>query len=213
MKNIIAYIFCFALAMTTRCKTEEPEPEVVIITSDFYFEATINGKRLVMQEGIDNFQSEAGSSCSLTSCGCCDTDQYSGLGTSEKFLEGATPKLEFVHLWFHHPFDHEPAGSEISTMFRLGSYRYHDSDGVVIRLMDSNGQLWGSDAGDNSNASLKVVNISDNVVVHGIYQLHKIIEVEITCTLYPIQNNLHLPMPENPIKLENGTMKSRASVY
>lgn len=217
MKRIGTYVICFILSLTFGCSPDDakdPAPEV-IVSSPFYFDGEIDGQRVVMQDGKDHFLIETGSGCtSVSGCGCCTSNQHSGLGTGEEFVDSnGAVELEFIHLWFHETFDYEPEGPDIDRMFRKGIYPYDESDGVVIRYLDADGQLWGSDAGENADALLEVVNVLDEVTDYenSSVQLHKIIEVRLSCTLYPINSNLTLPKPKDKMELKKGKMRIRAS--
>lgn len=240
MKKMTPIIFCIVLFFFAACRHDEikieekADPEIeteeevedeetaIEITSDFYFDGIIDGKRVVMQDSIDHFLIVAGSGCTeVYECGCCIANQYSGLSTADAMTESeGVVKLEFIHLRFNKTFDYEADGTAaIDEIYRLGNYPYFDSngkpDGAAIRYLDPEGQLWGSDAGPNPDIFLEVIEVLDEVSEHDnpYFQLHKVIEVHFSCTLYPFNNNLTLPKPKDKITLENGVMRIRASLH
>lgn len=211
-------ISCCLLLVISGCRKEEIEnqPPEVEVTSDFYFDGEIDGKRIVFQDAVDNFALAASSGCTVVSgCGCCTSNQYAGLSTSEKYQEtDGEVKLRLIQVQFSHSFGYEPAGNDIDGMFEVGKYPYQEKDGIIFRYLDSNGQLWGSDAGENNSVFFEINEVSKEVIAYNEYfQLHKIISATINCTLYPLNNNLTLPKPKEKIELKNGVVRLRASLH
>ncbi|AHM60037.1 hypothetical protein D770_08880 [Flammeovirgaceae bacterium 311] len=216
---ILSITYCVLLVMTG-CKKDETKvntPEIEI-TSDFHFEGEIDGKQIVYQDEVNNSAINATSGCTLVSgCGCCISNQYTGLSTRKKYIESdGAIKLEFIQVVFSQDFGHEPTGSNIDDMFRVGTYDFKEQNGVILRYLDANGQLWGSDAGENASAVFEIEDVTSDVIAYSEannFQLHKIIVAKIDCTLYPINNNLNLPKPKDKIELKNGVLRVRASLH
>lgn len=220
MLKIISFsIICCLLLVFTGCKKDDlegPNSEIEI-TSDFYFDGEINGKRNVFQDEIDHFAINVARSCAIVNgCGCCILNQLTGLSTRKRhFSPAGGVKLQLLQVEFHQTFDNEPTESRIDEMFRVGTYPYNYDNGITITYLDSNGHLWGTDPGDNASSIFEITNMSDDVVSEDESggRLHKIILAKIECTLHLIEHNSSLPKPEEKILLKNGLLRVRASLH
>ena len=154
------------------------------ITSSFYFQAEINGQKILLQDKIDGYGSSIGHSGGTSLTGCVHEQSFS--------LTKATPNGS-AGVIIIKTFQYCPTEcSEVESMFSVKSYNFgkrsyssdeYVVDGVVVYYVDNDGIEWATDKGSavQTNSSFAIVEHIDNTVD---YYSEKISKAKFQCTLY-----------------------------
>lgn len=174
---ILILLACFA------CKKDDPAEETDDnITSDYYFAATINGEKMLIQEGIDGYANG-------TSAGGGSTPDGFQQEQGAVFLGGPNG---YVAVVIAKTFPERPDQcSQMDGMFHIGSYPFgqtsmstedNGKDGAVIYHIDADGVYWSSgyEPATQSGSSFEITEYTDFKTIFS----SKIMKAKFNCTLY-----------------------------
>jgi hypothetical protein len=174
---VLIFLACFA------CKKDDPTEELDDdITSDFYFTATIDGVKVLIQEGIDGYANGSGAGGGSTPDGFQQEQGAVFLGLPNGYVAVVILKT----------FPERPDQcSQMDGMFHIGSYPFGQTsrsteedgkDGVAIFYMDADGVYWSSDyePATQSGSSFEITEYTDFTTMFS----SKIMKAKFNCTLY-----------------------------
>ncbi|KAA9339957.1 hypothetical protein [Adhaeribacter soli] len=184
MKHLLPFLLLSFSLILFGCQTEE-EPAITYPASrsEFYFSGLIDSKKILIEDGIHGFRSDA------TSQGTLGNGYYVEEQSLSLTNSGSSKSAGFVLV---KTFGSKPTGCNFTEgMFRLGSYTFGHSpdstndiplDGVVIYFTDNNGKYWSSDlgTGNQSGSMFRIVEHYPNS--DGSSQM--ISKAQFSCNLY-----------------------------
>ena len=185
-------------ATTTNTTTLPP------VTSNFYFQAVINGTAISYQDGVAGYADGGGDE------GGSEPSGWQEAQNSELTVPLATKNTAGFYIM--KAFTYQPTNTQIDSMFIVKSYSYgkesmststDGTDGAKVYYIDANGVEWTTDLG-SANQTGSTFNITENVVNTDGYS-HHISKATFSCKLYNASGGT--------MTLTNGICKARTAYY
>lgn len=179
------------------------------ITADFYFQATINGTVVTLQNGVGGYGNGASQGGGSVPSG------YMEVQGGILQAPGTSPVMGGFYIMKTFPGSsgsNPPTGPEIESMFSVKGYPYgkesfstgsNGVDGAKIFYIDANGVQWSSDQG-SGNQSGSSFSITEHIANNDGYS-YRISKAAFTCTLYNTSGG--------SMTLTNGICRSRTVQY
>lgn len=198
LKNL--FLLGLAILLFAGCKKDEPKKVNPGPKSAFYFSAKIDGKDVLLQDGVDGFGSGAGAGSSSGGANGYVTEQ-SGVITNMSLSKQSG-------IMIYKKLPQEPTQcSEIENIFYPGVYAYSlpvsgqpdaYTDGAVIMHVDDNGVFWSSQEGtDQTGSTFQIVEHIANLDGWS----KRISKATFSCKLYDGNGNMKV--------LTNGEFRGR----